>query len=177
MIDRRIFLRTVALAAGAWATAGRSWAAEQLDGRIMTVAGPIAPGELGVTLAHEHCVVDFIGAEKVTAPRHDAEEAFSTILPHLKSAKTLGCRSFVECTPNYIGRNVELLKRLSAASGLHILTNTGYYGAVGNKFLPQHAFTDTADQLAERWLREWRNGIAGTAIRPGFIKLGVEKGK
>jgi predicted metal-dependent phosphotriesterase family hydrolase len=151
-------------------------AADAVQGKIMTVLGPIPPQDLGLTLAHEHCVVDFIGAEKSLAPRHDPEEAFATILPHLKSVKERGCRGFVECTPNYIGRDVALLKRLASASGLHILTNTGYYGAGGNKFLPQHAFTDTADQLAARWIREFRDGINGTGIRPGFMKLGVEKG-
>lgn len=143
----------------------------------MTVLGPITPDQLGLTLAHEHAVVDFIGAEKAKGARHDANEAFETILPHFKNLKERGCRALVECTPNYIGRDVRLLKRLSSASGLHILTNTGYYGAAGNKFLPRHAFTESADQLAERWLGEWRDGIEGSGIRPGFIKLGVEKGK
>jgi phosphotriesterase-related protein len=121
-------------------------------------------------------VVDFIGAEKTSKLRHDSQEAFATILPYLEKLKQLGCRSLVECTPNYIGRDVALLKRLSTASGLHILTNTGYYGAAGNKFLPRHAHTESADQLAERWLREW-DGIDDTGVRPGFLKLGVEKGK
>jgi phosphotriesterase-related protein len=155
----------------------RAAAAENFQGKVMTVLGPIAPDELGMTLAHEHCVVDFIGAEKAKAPRHDADEAFSTILPHLKKLKERGCRTFVECTPNYIGRDVRLLQRLATASGLHILTNTGYYGAAGNKLLPSHTFPETADSLAKRWLGEWREGIDGTGIRPGFIKLGVEKGK
>jgi predicted metal-dependent phosphotriesterase family hydrolase len=183
-ISRRDFLRAsaqrAALAAGiagGWAVNARVKAADTSTGKVMTVLGAVAPSELGVTLAHEHCVVDFIGAEKVRSPRYDAEEAFTTILPHLKKVKERGCRTFVECTPNYIGRDVRLLKRLATASGLHILTNTGYYGAARNKFLPQHAFTETADQLAERWLREWHDGIDGTGIRPGFIKLGVEKGK
>jgi len=157
--------------------ASRVVGAEASNGRIMTVLGPINPADLGMTLTHEHCVVDFIGAEKAAAPRHDPEEAFTTVLPHLRKLKERGCRSFVECTPNYIGRDVRLLKRLASASGLHILTNTGYYGAANNKFLPQHAFSETADQLAERWRKQWRDGIDGTGIRPGFMKLGVEKGK
>lgn len=169
-ISRRNFMTMLGAGCG-WVMAQPAGAVPRLEGKVMTVQGPVAPAELGVTLAHEHCVVDFIGAEKAKSPRHDAEEAFSTILPHLKKLKEYGCRTLVECTPNYIGREVRLLKRLSAASGLHILTNTGYYGAAGNKFLPQHAFSQTADQLAERWLSEWRDGIDGTGIRPGFIKL------
>src|SRR5687767_12901355 len=176
--NRRTFIRSVSLTAMSLAaTTHRAIAVEDITGKVMTVLGPIAPGELGRTLAHEHGIVDFIGAEKMSKPRHDSQEAFVTILPHLAKLKELGCRSIVECTPNYIGRDVDLLKGLSTASGLHILTNTGYYGAAGNKFLPKHAHVETADQLAERWLREWREGIDGTGIRPGFLKLGVEKGK
>ena len=152
-------------------------AADHDEGKIMTVMGPIVPEQLGVTLAHEHGVVDFLGAEKAKGLRHDASEAFNTILPHLQKLKAYGCRSLVECTPNYIGRDARLLKRLSEATGLNILTNTGYYGAAGNKFLPEHAFTESPEQLSARWLQEWRNGIDGTKVRPGFLKLGVEKGK
>src|SRR5688572_19088591 len=175
---RRKFLRTVAATAiTVAALPRRAIGSDDLTGRVMTVLGPIAPGDLGRTLAHEHGVVDFIGAEKAPRLRHDSQEAFATILPHLEKLKQLGCRSVVECTPNYIGRDVALLKRLATASGLHILTNTGYYGAAGNKFVPQHAHSESADQLADRWLREWRDGIGITGVRPGFLKLGVEKGK
>ena len=177
-LSRRTFLRTALTTTAAFAVLPRqAIAAEDFTGKIMTVLGPIEPGELGRTLAHEHGVVDFIGAEKTPRLRHDSQEAFATILPHLEKLKQLGCRSVVECTPNYIGRDVALLKRLATASGLHILTNTGYYGAAGNKFLPRHAYTESADELADRWLREWRDGIDGTGVRPGFLKLGVEKGK
>ena len=176
--SRRTFLRTALTTTTAFAVLPRSAiAADDFTGKIMTVLGPIEPGELGRTLAHEHGIVDFIGAEKTPRPRHDSQEAFGTILPYLEKLKQLGCRALVECTPNYIGRDVALLKRLATASGLHILTNTGYYGAAGNKFLPRHAFTESADELADRWVREWREGIAGTGVRPGFLKLGVEKGK
>jgi predicted metal-dependent phosphotriesterase family hydrolase len=177
-VSRRTFLQATVTATAACLIPGqRAHAADAFQGKIMTVAGPIAPDDLGLTLPHEHCVVDFLGAEKAPAPRHDSEEAFSTLLPHLQRLKNHGCRTLVECTPNYIGRDVALLKRLSSASGLHILTNTGYYGATGNKFLPRHAFTESADQLAARWSREFREGINATGIRPGFMKLGVDKGK
>jgi predicted metal-dependent phosphotriesterase family hydrolase len=151
--------------------------AEPLDGKIMTVLGPIPPEKLGTALAHEHGVVDFLGAEKSATLRHDAEDAFTTILPHLKKLKERGCDSLVECTPNYIGRDVRLLKRLAEATRLNILTNTGYYGAAGNKFLPKHAFAESAEQISAIWLKEWRDGIDGTGVRPGFLKLGVGSGK
>ena len=139
----------------------------------MTVLGLIRPDEMGVTLTHEHVLVDFIGADKISRDRYRTDDAFAKILPHLKQVRTLGGRTLLECTPAYLGRDPVLLQRLAKAGGLHLLTNTGYYGAADNKFLPGHAFTESADQLAGRWLKEWREGIDGTKVRPGFIKIGV----
>ena len=165
-MNRRTLL---ALAASLLPTAGRAQARQ-----VQTVTGRVSPADLGTVLMHEHVLVDFIGAEKVSPARYDPEEAFQVALPFLKQARELGCRTLVECTPDYIGRDPALLKRLSTASGLHFLTNTGYYGAAGGKFLPSHARTEMAEQLAARWIREAREGIAGTGIRPGFIKIGVD---
>jgi phosphotriesterase-related protein len=65
---------------------------------------------------------------------------------------------------------------LSEASGLHIVTNTGYYGAANDIAVPSHARAETARQLADRWTEEARRGIEGTLIRPGFVKVGVDAG-
>jgi phosphotriesterase-related protein len=56
------------------------------------------------------------------------------------------------------------------------LTNTGYYGAAGDKYVPAHAFEESADQLATRWVTEWERGIDDTGIKPGFIKTAVDPG-
>jgi len=68
-VSRRTFLRATGAFASAVAFAhvNRALSADKLDGKIMTVLGPIAPEQLGVTLPHEHAVVDFLGAEKVRA--------------------------------------------------------------------------------------------------------------
>jgi phosphotriesterase-related protein len=136
----------------------------------------LKPEELGTTLPHEHVLVDFIGADRVSRDRYDRDEVFAVALPHLKRARELGCRTLIECTPAWLGRDPALLKRLSEASDLQLLTNTGYYGAGQGKYLPPHARTEDADALAKRWLAEWRDGIEGTGIRPGFIKIGVDAG-
>jgi phosphotriesterase-related protein len=132
--------------------------------------------DLGTTLVHEHVLVDFVGAGEVGRHRYDADEVFRTVLPHLQAVKERGARTLVECTPAWLGRDPQLLRRLSEASGLHIVTNTGYYGAAQDKYLPAHAFEESAARLAERWTAEWREGIEGTGIRPGFLKTGVDPG-
>ena len=167
---RELIVGIAALLASA--TRGRGDAA---PGAIQSVTGPIAADRLGITLMHEHVLVDFIGASEVNPSRYDPDQAFKDALPHLVKVRELGCASVLECTPAYIGRDVRLLQRLADASGLHILTNTGYYGAANDKYLPRHAFTETADQLAARWVREAEQGIDGTPIRPGFMKIGVDE--
>ncbi len=172
---RRRFLKAgCALAAAPWGAVLPGGPAQTAP-QVMTVTGPIDPAKFGVTLPHEHVLVDFIGADKVSKDRYDAGEAFRVALPHLQRIKQLGCRSLVECTPAFLGRDPTLLRRLSQASGLQIITNTGYYSAVEGKFLPAHAYTETPEQLAGRWLGEWRDGIDGTGIRPGFLKISVDK--
>lgn len=68
------------------------------------------------------------------------------------------------------------MKRLSEATGLNIITATGYYGAANDRFVPSHAYKETAEELASRWIEEFERGIEGTGIKPGIIKIGVDAG-
>ncbi|MBY0432849.1 MAG: phosphotriesterase [Cyclobacteriaceae bacterium] len=144
--------------------------------RIMTVTGWQGASQAGITLPHEHVLVDFIGADSISPGRYRADSAFQKALPYLLELKKAGCQTLMECTPAYLGRDAALLARLSHASGLNLVTNTGYYGAAQQKFLPKHVFTETAEQLADRWTREFENGIDDTGIKPGFMKLGADTG-
>lgn len=172
MTTRRAFLHQTALLTGMLAFSYRV-SGIQKD-QVMTVTGPVDPARLKFTLTHEHVIVDFIGADKVNKNRYNQDEVFRTALPLLMDVKKRGCDSFVDCTPAFIGRDVELLKRLSDETGLYILTTTGYYGAAKEKYIPKYAYTESAEQLSERWIDEWRNGIEGTGIKPGLIKTGVD---
>jgi len=146
------------------------------NGIIMTVNGPVSPESIGITLTHEHVQVDFVGADSISNDRWKQTEVIEIALPFLNEIKAMGFQTFVECTPAFLGRDPQLLKNLSDLSGLNIITNTGYYGVRNNKFIPGYAFAETADQLAKRWIGEWENGIEGTGIKPGFIKIGVDNG-
>jgi phosphotriesterase-related protein len=150
--------------------------AAQLRRVVMTVRGPVDAAKIGVTLMHEHVLVDFVGADKVSRDRYDADEAFAVALPHLRRAAELGCRTFVDCTPAYIGRDAALLRRLSEAAKLNVVTTTGYYGAANDKFVPAFAYRESAEDLAARWVAEFERGIEGTGVRPGIIKIGVDAG-
>ena len=171
--NRRTFLKKGLLLVAGTGLFVRPGFGLEKNSQIMTVAGPMPSGSMGNTLAHEHILVDFIGAEEVNPPRWDRDEVMAKVLPFLEEARRAGCHTFIDCTPNYLGRDVVLLKQLSEKTGLNIITNTGYYGGSDNKFLPAHAFTETAEQLSRRWISEYENGIDGTPIKPGFMKISV----
>jgi phosphotriesterase-related protein len=171
---RRQFLRnTVGFAAGTL-TVVRGPAAVPAP-FVQTVLGPVPASALGLTLAHEHVMCDFIGAGVTGRSRWEVEAVVRRMQPVLAMARERGVKGFIDCTPAYIGRDPRVLKQLAAATGLHLVTNTGYYGGAGDKFVPAHAHTETVDQLADRWVREWTDGIEDTGVKPGFIKTGVDE--
>ena len=125
--------------------------------KIITVTGEIPAYQMGKTLHHEHILVDFIGADSISYDRWNKNDVLEKVLPYLLEIKKLGYKTLVDCTPAYLGRDPQLLKTLSEKSGLYILTNTGYYSAVNAKYIPKHGFTETAEQLAARWIDEAKN--------------------
>ncbi len=143
---------------------------------IVTVKGKIDAGSMGRTLSHEHVMVDFIGADSVSRERYDADEVFNKVLPFLQELKEYNVNTFVEATPAYLGRDASLLLRLSEASGINIITNTGYYAAIGHKHLPRHFYDESVDEISQRWINEYVNGIDDTGIKPGFIKISINEG-
>ena len=173
LMKRRDLLKAAAVALG---TIPESRAAADTSHQINTVLGPVPPADLGRTLMHEHILTDIVGADRIAPGRFDGEEVGSVVLPPLKQLRSQGCRTFVDCTPAYQGRDPGLLARLAQLSGLHILTNTGFYGAAGGKYIPEFAFSATAEDLAARWTGEFHAGIPPAGIRPALIKVGVDAG-
>ena len=142
--------------------------------QVITVTGPIAPEEMGLALIHEHIMVDWIGADSTGYHRWERKEIVERTLPYLEELKKHGVTSFLDCTPAYLGRDPYVLKELSERTGLHILTNTGYYGARNNKYIPKSLMNASPKDMAAQWIEEFREGIDGSGIRPGFIKISVE---
>ena len=141
--------------------------------RIETVLGSIPSEDLGVTLPHEHVMVDFIGAAEVSKDRYEPIDVITKMEPMLRDASARGVRAFFDCTPNYLGRDPEVLAELSRRTGVRIITNTGWYRG---KWLPERVDTMTPEAIAAEWIAEARDGIDGTGIRPGFIKTAVDPG-
>jgi len=140
------------------------------DKTIITVTGPVSTEKMGFTLPHEHIMVDFIGAKQSGKHRYNRQDVIQCMLPFLQEICDLGVRTLIDCSPNYLGRDAEVLRELAKTSGLNIVTNTGLYK---DEYLPDYVHDQTAEQLAEQWIREAAEGIDGSSIKPGFIKTAV----
>ena len=144
---------------------------------IMTVRGKVPVSELNSALPHEHVMTNFIGASQEKIPEQVNKNHINQLVPYYEHLKKEGINFIFECTPAYIGRDVKFLKELSIATGLHFVTNTGFYAAVDKKYLPEIFYKSDAKAISKIWIDEFENGIEGTGIRPGFIKIGFGKGE
>lgn len=122
-------------------------------------------------LVHEHVLVDFGGAARATPARYDANDVVRAARPKLEELKALGCVRLLECTPKHMGRDPRLLRRLQDETGVELWTNTGVYGAANRTGVPDYAYWESAEQLARRYVEEFRGGIDG--MKPRFIKTAV----
>ena len=147
----------------------------QALGQIMTVQGPIAPQAMGTCLPHEHILSRF-GVDPLEPGAYDTKKALAEVTPYLQYIKELGCQTIVDCTAAYFGRDAALLKQLSQASGMQLITNTGFYGAANDRYVPDFVQKEKAEAIARRWINEFEKGIVDTGIRPGFIKTAVDAG-
>ncbi|MEF8795622.1 MAG: hypothetical protein V5A48_04145 [Salinivenus sp.] len=184
-MTRRDLLKRLGLAAGTGPWLGALFQSqdpassprrgERAEGQIMTVTGPVPPDEMGPALPHEHILSRF-GVPPDRYPDYNLKDLFDTVVPKLEAVKALGGDAIMDCTAAYFGRDPLVLHRLAEVTGLRLLTNTGYYGAADDRYVPDHAYDETAEQLADRWLAEWTDGVDGTGVRPGFIKTAVDGG-
>ncbi len=128
-----------------------------------------------MTLTHEHIMSNF-GANVNDASNYNEAAAFKQIIPYLKNLKDKGIHTIFDCTTAFFGRRVDLLKKISEATGIQIVTNTGYYGAANDNYIPEFAYNESVEAISKKWISEFENGIDSTNIKPGFIKLAFDAG-
>jgi phosphotriesterase-related protein len=159
-----------------------------------TVRGPVPLDDLGMVLPHEHLLSDLRGVTFQEPPdergRRLAREPISLAnlgwvrrhwtssldnlhqldegLPiiELRAFAETGGGTLVDCTVPGFGRDPLALRRISEATGIHVVMGAGSY--VEPTHPPAIRELDAAG-LRDRVVAEWRDGVDGTGIRPGLI--------
>lgn len=131
------------------------------------------PSFSGITLSHEHIMSNF-GGEPAYEPNYDTTALFEQVIPYLRKVKSLGVDRIYDCTTAYFGRSINLLQQISDSTGIEIVTNSGWYAAANDRYVPPQAYDSTIEDIAAIWIDEFENGIDQTSIKPGFIKLAFD---
>lgn len=142
---------------------------------IRTVLGDVKPAELGAILPHEHTVFSFLGAETDPGSSYDREEVIQRAAEELKIVKeSHGISGIVDAAPMDLGRDTELQAEVSRRSGVHIVASTGLFTeSVG---FPSYWRQRDIDALEDLFTKEITEGVVGTGIKCGVIKLATGPG-
>jgi len=169
-------------------------AISKFAGKAQTVLGLINPGDLGITLPHEHLFISHGAANFVEPPaasdKHFAYQPVSieilNWLYHHPSNnldnmnmldeqeaieeamlfKKAGGNTIVDVTNVGIGRDPLALARISRATGLNIIMGSGHYLAGSH---PKDLAEKSEEEIAEEIVRDITEGAQGTTIRAGLI--------
>ncbi len=171
-----------------------------MTGHVQTVLGAMSPEHVGVTLPHEHLLVDLVtpyfSEPSGLAKREIAEAAFTAdlreeiikdctsnldnlrledqdmIAAELRPFVDRGGNTIVELTSVDIGRNPTGLCSIAQATGLNVVMGSGYYI---DRSHPQSVRGRGEDDLTEEIIRDLREGADGTDARAGIIgEIGVD---
>ena len=175
---------------------------EDTTGKVLTVRGPIEPGELGTTIMHEHL---FIALLKNVAPDENTPTSDLALsdqkltLENLSLARERrpvldnwvlsderlaideameyrkrGGDTIVEVTSTGIHRDPVALLRVSNATGLNIVMGAGWYQKI---YHPENMDERTVEDMADEIIRDITVGVGDTGVRSGIIgEVGIQGG-
>ncbi len=161
--------------------------------KAMTVLGPVDPDSLGITVTHEHLLLDFeivYEPPRFDAEGHLADEEislhnlgwvrFNWTSSHdnlqldneqLAVAEAgyyaeAGGGTIVDVTSVGLRRSPQALERISRATGLNVVMGAGYYVDAVH---PDDFAEMSVDQVTARIVADVEEGADGTDVRSGII--------
>lgn len=160
---------------------------------VQTVLGGVPPDELGITLVHEHLLLNLscwfempldsarhvlvnatvtaaLRGELASDPYHCRDNLIlnnsELAIAELRNVSAVGGRTVVDLTTRNIGPFPSQLAEIARAADLNIVAGTGFYVARSH---PDWVRRATVKELADFMLKEIRVGIGNTSIRAGII--------
>jgi phosphotriesterase-related protein len=142
---------------------------------LNTASGTTSIDALGKTLMHEHLKVSFGGWEGDTSvPPTSRADVIKICVDQIEELKAEGYRSLLDPCPNDLGRDVDLLGEVAARTGFTILFAVGLYmDKLSGPYwrLKLAVDPDGEKRLAELYIREIKDGVGSTGIKPAVIKV------
>ncbi len=141
------------------------------ESRVVTVLGEIDPAELGITMAHEHLLVDNWA---MTFDYDFILDSEPLAIREVARYRAAGGGAICDTTSEGIGRNPEGLARISQATGVHLVMGAGWYREA---VYPATFDATPTNELAAHLVDDLLLGRRTGGIRAGFIgEIGTERG-
>src|SRR5213594_4657911 len=164
-----------------------------LGGQIQTVLGAVAPDAIGITLPHEHLLIDFkvmFAEPAAAADKARTREPVSlanlgwvrqnfnasldnlrlldeqTAVDEIMLFRRAGGQTVVDPTNVSLSRDPLALARISRATGLNIVMGAGYYVEAAH---PADMDRRSEDSIVREIVREVTVGVGDTGVRAGLI--------
>jgi phosphotriesterase-related protein len=135
---------------------------------LITTLGPKRADELGFILPHEHVFVDLRTPDQPGYAEGAAADVIALMAPEIAKAQAVGVTAIVECTPVGVGRRADILRAVSAATGMPLVVPTGVYR---EPWVPAHIYAVSEDELRAWMDAELTGEIEQSGVQAGFIKL------
>ena len=136
---------------------------------IHSATGPLDTAALGVTLMHEHVIVRSAGMYENWPHLFNRAEALARAVDTLAEAKAHGIVTIVDLTTTDLGRDVGFVAEVAHRSGMQVIVATGMWWRP-----PQWFDRAPVEAVTELFVKDIEEGIAGTGIRAGIIKVATD---
>ncbi|MDG3009503.1 phosphotriesterase [Rhodococcus sp. D2-41] len=148
---------------------------------VETIRGPIDSSALGRVLMHEHIFV--LGTElQQNYPdfpdRWDEQARIDDAVAKLRDCKARGIDTIVDPTVIGLGRYIPRIQRVAEQVDINIIAATGIYTYNELPFqfhyMGPGMLFDAPEPMVELFVRDIREGIAGTGVKAAFLKCAIE---
>jgi phosphotriesterase-related protein len=138
---------------------------------VNTVTGPVDTADFGFTLSHEHVGTNAAGLRHTYPQFIDRAGIREQSIAAMKAVYEDGVRTIIDVSTFDLGRDVNLIREVAEGSGMQIVVATGNHLAV-----PRPFGDVSPDAIAPLYIQEIEEGIEGTGIKAGIIKVASDRG-
>jgi phosphotriesterase-related protein len=146
--------------------------------RIETVRGSLDTSQLGTTLMHEHIFVLSPEVQQNYPGQWNEDERMADAVAKLNALKRRGVDTLVDVTVLGLGRDIARIQRLAAHTTLQIVVATGLYTyndlPLYFHFRGPGTLFGGPDGMADLFVRDITDGIAGTGVKAAILKCATE---
>jgi phosphotriesterase-related protein len=144
--------------------------------QVETVRGPVDADALGSTLMHEHVFVLNEEVRQNYPAAWDEDERVEDAIAKLNALAARGYQTIADPTVIGLGRDIRRIRRVAAGTSLNIIAATGLYtyNEVPLYFKFRGRGHGGLDQMAELFIADIRDGIAGTPVKAAFLKCAID---